>query len=203
MNDPAARVNASTPFPGYFGYEAARRPFSYDIFLSSSDEVKDLRNVVHDLVTHSFGPALKAYSEAQLEVVRWEQALSEMRAGETINDRFVRAAVECHHTLVLLMTHLGSGTREEIEAVVAKERPISILRFDPPPGHQSEFDGSEIDAFIKELEANGTPISCEMCGQPGSEGAFQSVSKTLAGLMMAFYVKYLEESKPSLEESRG
>lgn len=186
-------------FPG-FDYKPARRPYSYDIFLSSSDEVAFLRDRVEDLIRKSFTVALSLYSNAQVSIVRWEQAVAGGLPGETLNDVFVRTALECHHTLVLLMTHLGPGTREEVEAVVKANKPLSIVRFELPKGHSSEHDPREIDAFI---DALGKPYMYERCGPPNSVSAWQGLSKTLAAITIGMYKKFLDETTDPMSELRG
>lgn len=189
-------------FPG-FDYTAARRPFTYDVFLSSSGEVATLRDEVEELVLRAFSPALAHYGNAQINVVRWEQALAQQQPGETVNETFVRTALSCHHTLVLLMTHLGPGTREEVEAVIEQGRPVSIVRFAPPTDHMSDFDASEIDDFIQGFKDRGIPVLYEPCDEPRSKKAWEALSKTLAGIALGAYRKYLDETKQPLSELRG
>jgi hypothetical protein len=189
-------------FPGV-DYGSARRPHTYDIFLSSSEEVAQLRDEVEELVMRSFNPALGLYANAELHIVRWEQALANRAPGESLNDLFVRAVGECKHTLVLLMTHLGPGTREEVEEAIDRDLPISIVRFDAPPDHESEFDPAEIDVFIRSLEERGKPVLYRPCGSPGSKTAAEALSQTFASIMLAAYKAFLTETRDPLVESRG
>jgi hypothetical protein len=188
------------PFYPGFDYRPARRPHTYDLFLSSSNEVTAVRDQVEQLADQAFAKALGAYANADLSVIRWEQAISGQMPGESLNDLFVRMALNCHHTLVLLMTHLGPGTREEVEAVVEKGLPISIIRFDPPRNHSSEYDPGEVDAFIAGLPRR---IKYESCGPPTSASAWRAMSKTLAAITLGMYRKYIEETTEDLRELRG
>lgn len=171
-------------FPA-FRYEAPDRPHSFRLFLSSSDEVAPLRERVDMLVHRSFNPALRSFSRAEIQVVRWEDLLANRQQGESSNDVFIRAAKESHHTLVLLMTHLGQGTREEVTAVATEtDRPLSILRFDPPSGYASGYDPHAIDEFVEPLVERHALIYAR-CGQADSERGWQGLVKLLSGVTLA------------------
>jgi hypothetical protein len=198
-------IDADTGPPFFVGaaYGKARRPFTYDIFLSSSSEVKDLRDEVEELAMRSFSPALGLYANAGLNVVRWEQAQSGQVEGESVNGVFVRVVSECHHTLVLLMTHLGEGTREEVQEAIERDLPISIVRFEPWPDYESGFDPAEIDAFMKGFNDRGKPVLYRPCGPPGSPSAVRALSQTFAEITLGAYTSFLRETRDPLVEERG
>jgi hypothetical protein len=98
------------------------------------------------------------------------------------------------------MTHLGTGTREEVEAVVHAGLPISIIRFGVPRNHTSVHDPAEIDTFIAGL---GRPLKYEACGPPNSASAWEALSKTLSAITLGMYRKYLQETAEDLRELRG
>jgi hypothetical protein len=202
VDDLASASTGGPFFPGV-SYGPARRPYTYDIFLASSGEVADQRDDVEELVMRAFSPALGHYSEADLHIVRWEQALPDRLPDESIDEFFVRVVRKCKHTVVLLMTHLGQGTRAEVQAAIEKNLPVSIIRFDPPDGHESEYDPAEIDEFLKEFQEQGKPVVYKPCGPPGSPTAAEALSHVFASIMLGAYRSFLAESKDALVESRG
>lgn len=93
------------------------------LFLSSGDDVLDLRRLVHRTVEEAINPVLRARGIAvRLDLDGWDRtAAHRVPPGETVNTEFVARACAAHLVLGLLHEKLGDGTREELEAVLAKE----------------------------------------------------------------------------------
>src|SRR5690348_7068086 len=108
---------------------------SLTVFLSSSDEVKALRNRVDRIIHEVINPQLASLpgdAAPELTLVRWEQSEAKKPSGGSVNAEFVRSAVASHVTFVLLQTQIRKGTREELEAVIdLPDVQLSVLRFAP------------------------------------------------------------------------
>jgi hypothetical protein len=93
------------------------------LFLSSGDDVLDLRRLVHRTVEEAINPVLRARGiPVRLDLDGWDRtAAHRVPPGETVNTEFVARACAAHLVLGLLHEKLGDGTREELEAVLAKE----------------------------------------------------------------------------------
>jgi hypothetical protein len=105
---------------------------SYTIFLSSADDAAALRVRVKRLVEESFNPQLlEAQSQFTIRLDMWERSAAQRPPpGKTSNDIFVERALNSDVLLVLLLDRLGTGTQEEIEAVLeTDEVQLSILHF--------------------------------------------------------------------------
>lgn len=122
------------------------------MFLSSGEDARELRDLVHALVDDVVNQELKqAGSTIRLSVTAWDRiAAGRALEGETVNARFVRLARTSSLTLCLLIATLGQGTREEIEAVLhTDDVELSVLWFversDPWPE-------CEVADFLDELK---------------------------------------------------
>ena len=93
------------------------------LFLSSGDDVLELRRLVHRTVEEAINPVLRARGiPVRLDLDGWDRtAAHRVPPGETVNTEFVARACASHLVLGLLHEKLGDGTREELEAVLAKE----------------------------------------------------------------------------------
>jgi hypothetical protein len=93
------------------------------VFLSSGDDLKHLRNLVSKLAHESVNEMLnKHHLPLRLQVSRWEFSTPHRVAGdETVNSEFVERARATQLLLCLLHEELGDGTREELEAALGQE----------------------------------------------------------------------------------
>jgi hypothetical protein len=93
------------------------------IFLSSGDDVLELRELVNRLVEESVNPVLRQNElSVRVEVDGWDRtAAHRVPSGEKTNTEFVRRACNAHLVLGILRDELGDGTREELEAALEKD----------------------------------------------------------------------------------
>jgi hypothetical protein len=94
----------------------------FQVFLSSADEVRDLRDLTDELVRTAVGsPLLRLGIPVRFDVDRWERsAPHRILPGATTNEEFVARAKHAHLVLCLLGDDLRPGTREELEAALAE-----------------------------------------------------------------------------------
>lgn len=93
------------------------------VFLSSGDDVLELRELVYRTVEDAVNPVLRTRGiPVRLDLDGWDRTPAHrVPPGETVNTEFVGRACASHLVLGLLHKKLGEGTREELEAVLAKE----------------------------------------------------------------------------------
>lgn len=95
----------------------------FRIFLSSGDDLLELRNMVDRLVQDAINAVLMHKNPpVRFEVDRWERtAPHRLRPGESANSEFVARAVAADLVLSLVLDELGNGTREELEAALDED----------------------------------------------------------------------------------
>jgi hypothetical protein len=123
----------------------------YTVFLSSGEDARELRELVHALVDNVVNQELKqAGSNVRLSVTAWDRvAAGRALEGETVNDRFVRLARASSLALCLLIARLGQGTREEIAAVLdTADVELAVLWF----VERDSWPESEVGNFLKSLK---------------------------------------------------
>jgi hypothetical protein len=92
------------------------------VFLSSGDDVLELRKLVKMVIDDAINPVLLELGiPIRLELDIWERTAGHrVPAGEGPNDEFVRRACAAHLVLAILDQVVGPGTREELDAVIAE-----------------------------------------------------------------------------------
>lgn len=93
------------------------------VFLSSGDDLKALRNLVSKLANEAVNEMLNKHQlPVRLQVGRWELSTPHRVAGgQTVNSEFVDKARATQLLLCLLHEELGDGTREELEAALEQQ----------------------------------------------------------------------------------
>ncbi len=170
MNSPSAPPPDSGP-----PLSAGPRPQELTIFLSSGDDALEARDCIEGLVERVFNPQLRRTNAPfRFAVERWErEAAQRNEPGEGTNDRFVRMAREADMTVALLLERLGSGTREELQAVLDEtNRQIKPLWFVAPHTHPE----SDVATF---LEEHADMLLHEKLGEIGSTESWEGIVKVL------------------------
>jgi hypothetical protein len=92
------------------------------VFLSSGDDLKALRDLVSKLANEAVNEMLNRHElPVRLQVGRWELSTPHRVAGgQTVNTEFVEKARATQLLLCLLHEELGDGTREELEAALGQ-----------------------------------------------------------------------------------
>ena len=157
---------------------APTRP-TYRIFLSSGDDATALRQRIDDLIIEAVNSQLlQANVNLRLEVDRWERtAAATNNPGESTNEQFVKRAVESQLTLALLRSRIGQGTREEIEAALEAEQPVSVLWFVP----RKSRPRSQVAAF---LESKQEHLYFDKTGRPDEEASWHGIVRVLLRLVL-------------------
>ena len=146
----------------------------YQIFLSSGDDARDLRDRVDGLVYRAINPQLRQTGvPVRFEVDRWERSAAQRTPdGETTNHQFVQRARAANLTLALLLDSLGNGTREELEAVLADQSELSALWF-VPKEHEPD---SEVAGWLsRQIEA----LYYDKVGLPGDPESWEGIMRVL------------------------
>ncbi len=166
----------------------------YTLFLSSSDEVAELRDRVESLVARAFNPLLEEHSDAHIRLRRWEQEMPQKAASRArVNEIFVEWVRKSHLTLVLLRSHLGSGTKEELEAALEEALvQLSVIRFAADP----RAPRPNPDAIAEFLKPHRDALLFAESGLPDSDEAWQALVKTLFGFALAV----VDESRRTRDE---
>lgn len=156
------------------------RPPTYRVFLSSGDDASVLRNRVDALVTEAINSQLReAGVNLRLEVDRWERtAAASNNPHESTNDQFVRRALESNLTLALLISKMGEGTREEIEATLDAEQTVSVLWFVPRDSNPN----SQVADFLK---PNRGRLYYDKTGRPEDDASWHGIVRVLFQVVLA------------------
>lgn len=152
---------------------------TYRIFLSSGDDAADLRDRIDALIVEAVNSQLlQANINLRLEVDRWERtAAATNNPGESTNDQFVKRALESQLTLALLLRKVGEGTREEIEATLEAEQPVSALWFVP----RKSKPKSEVAKF---LEPQRDLLYFDKTGRPTEDASWHGIVRILLQLVL-------------------
>jgi hypothetical protein len=171
MNSPPG----PSPPQDYSPLSAGLRLQELKIFLSSGDDALEARDCIEGLVNRVFNPQLRRTNVPfRFAVERWEhEAAQRNRPGESTNDRFVKKAREADMTIALLLERLGTGTREELQAVLDEtNHQIKPLWFVAPHSHPE----SDVATF---LEENADILLHEKLGEIGSTVCWEGIVKVL------------------------
>lgn len=154
----------------------------YTVFLSSANDAIELRQRVDGLFHNVVQPALKsAGADIRFHLDMWEKTEPRrLEDEETIDDEFVERAVASDLLLTLIVERLGSGTRKEIEAVLASDREISLLWFVDGDEHPDTPAGN----FMKQLSEEGV-LRYRKAGRPGTNESWESIVTVLLAAILA------------------
>lgn len=124
---------------------------TYNIFLSSGSDTKSLRDLVERMVEIISKQFAHEGLPLRFETSRWEDFAAGKAASENLNDLFVACARDSHLTMVLLLTKVGKGTREEIEGVLdKKDVQLAVVWCRHPDG----LDDKDVQAFLESHKGN-------------------------------------------------
>jgi hypothetical protein len=152
---------------------------TFRIFISSGDDAAELRERVAGLIDKAVNSQLSQLGiSLRLEVDRWEHTAPDTNeTGETTNERFVKRALDCDLTLALLMSKLGPGTREEIEATLAAGKELKVLWFVP----RRSRPRSEVARFLEPL---GGRIYYDKTGKPEDDESWHGIVRALLQIVL-------------------
>lgn len=159
----------------------------YEIFISSSDECRPARTLCREIIQAVINPPLsREPGIPMLEPVMWEDALPQrIEEDESVNDFFVRVALECHATIVLLESTLGAGTREEVLALlgrpVAERKPLAIVAFAPRSGQART---TELASFLGQI-GRASNVLYASTGPMDSQEAVMTLAKVTCGFALS------------------
>ena len=154
----------------------------YEVFISSANECAPARTLCREIIYGAVNPTLGTERGAPMLVpVMWEDALPQRVEGETINDFFVRVALECHATIVLFESVLGAGTKDEVLALLERPRseqtPLAVIAFEPTDGR---IRSAELTGFLQ-LIGQVAGILYASTGSMNSQDAAVTVAKVTWG----------------------
>jgi hypothetical protein len=164
----------------------------YTVFLSSANDVIALRERVDGLIHNAVQPVLKRVSvDARFLLDMWEKTEPrKLDDDETIDDEFVKRAVDSDLVVTLVLDRLGSGTQKEIEAVLASDTEIAMLWFVELDEHPDTPAGK----FLTKLAEEGV-LRYNKAGRPDSNGSWEAIVRVLLRAI-------LTALKPKEEEYR-
>lgn len=151
--------------------------FEVKIFISSSsqEEVLPLRERIKNLVAVVNQQLLNCRLTLRVITVYWEGVAAQRALTGHPNDEFIQMAVECNHTIALLVRSLRPGTEEEILAVLnTTDVELSVMIF-PPGGDMTSID-DDLNQFIVD---HGDDIIYQNCGSVDSDTAWLSLTGTV------------------------
>lgn len=97
---------------------AGKQTRTFTLFLSSGTDATPWRDRIETLLLTISKQFAHEGSRLRFEVDRWEQAAPQRAYAGTVNDIFVDRARQSDLTLLLLLSEVRPGTREEFEAVL-------------------------------------------------------------------------------------
>jgi hypothetical protein len=167
------------------------------IFISSSSdaEVEPLRTKIQKLVEVVSEQLIS--SGARLRVVSrvWERESARRGSTDHINDEFIKIARGSQHFIALLVTHLRSGTKEEIEAVIKDpDIELSLLVF-PVDGDLNNSD-VEVHELLDEYKE---VIAYSICCDPTDDEVWVELTRVILYAVM----RYLIPQEPPMFETRA
>lgn len=164
---------------------------TYTLFLSSADDewTEKLRVRVKRLIEDVINPRLGGYRESgvRLALDMWEREAAQRTApGERVNDLFVERAKASQLTMVLLLDEIRPGTRQELDAALAQLGvQVALLIFDRPEGPLDAQRFQELKDYIEALRARDDIFYDGRCGEPDSDDAWLSLTRTLIDFTFA------------------
>jgi hypothetical protein len=148
----------------------------YSVFVSSGDDLVDQRGMVKGIAENSVNPSLAEHNhKVRLEAELWEKSPPRRLFGrETIDDEFVAKAKASDLVMTLLWARLGSGTRKEIEAVLATRTELSLLWFVNRTEQPRTSAAKYLGKLIKRQE-----LRLKRAGRPGEAQNAEVISRVL------------------------
>ena len=181
------------------------RVAEFIIFLSSSNELREVRDRIEAITERSINPLLFERSvRIRIRIDRWEHSVPKRVKTERANELFVEQALNSHLTIVLLQDRLGPGTREELEALLAEPvrgaapsdppgRPdLALIRF-TPSSSAKDADLAEIEDFLKLNEEKMIYAGPDDAGDPESDKSWFVIFRVLLGAVITAYQADSEE----------
>jgi len=158
---------------------AFTNPDEFVIFLSSGDDALRLRDLVEQLAQEAVNPELlQAQLGVRLIIDRWERTAPGRTAGEAVNSWFVRRATTSSLALCLLIRRLGTGTREEIEAVLGTDGvDLSVIWF----VDRTTWPRTAVGSF---LDRHKDHLYIDRAGPPTEAGAAVALVRLLLHVVM-------------------
>lgn len=159
---------------------------TYVVFLSSGDDLAELRNGVAKLINEVISPELLEHGTGvQLSVSRWEYTPAQRATGVRLNEDFVRLALDSHLTMVLIRDELRPGTEEEFKAVITEGGPnrpeLSVFWFEPTnriqPKEETRIQNL-LDRYRDKIRYVGHPP----LGKPSEATSWMEIFRTLIHL---------------------
>jgi len=145
------------------------------VFLSSGDDLKQLRDLVSKLVNDAVNVILNKHDQpVRIEIGRWElSAPHRVAPGETVNSEFVGRARASQLLLCLLHQELGTGTQEELEAALAEENvEVAVIWC----VQDSEWPETPAGQWLREHEDD---LFIDRAGPPDTSGPPTAIVRTL------------------------
>lgn len=155
----------------------------YRVFISSSNDASDVRRRLRGLIDDVFNPALMQGGwPFVLHADMWERTAAKKVAGKNVNEQFVDRALESNLTIVALIDHLRGGTKQELEAVLAKgEVELSVLRLSAKPREKAAKDS--VGKYLTSIQDKIFYYSLTDQG-PDSEDAWFEIVRQLLSLVL-------------------
>jgi hypothetical protein len=155
-------------------------PDTYTVFVSSGDDVQELRGRIKRLTQLLSEQLHLAGSGVSLRPILWEDVVAQ--TGQTrLNEVFVELARSSHLTIVLLQCEVRPGTQEELEAVLEEgDIQVAVLRFIPDGGCES------VDPVIEFLEDRKDDfVLYNSWGPAESDDGWFALARVLFSLVIA------------------
>jgi hypothetical protein len=166
------------------------------VFLSSGDDLKQLRNLVSKLVNEAVNVTLNKHDQpVRIEIGRWElSAPHRVAPGETVNSEFVARARASQLLLCLLHHDLGAGTREELEAALAEANvDVAVIWC----VEDSEWPETSAGRWLREHKDD---LFIDRAGPPDTSGPSAAIVRAL--LDVAFTALSQVQSEGLMHETR-
>ena len=150
----------------------------YRVFFSSATECDWAREHCLRLVEVANGFLPDRF---QIKVVRWEDDPPQQVHGESLQERYVRAALSCHAAVVLLQHELRPGTRAEVDALLelpTTSRELLTVVFEPEAGGSRSADVDDLLGRLRDAEVRYDPT-----GNQATAEAYLSLTRVTLQLM--------------------
>lgn len=146
----------------------------YCVFVSSGDDAVELRNRVDGLIRNAVDPGLAAH-QIRFDADLWEQKPPRRLSGrETVDDEFVRRALNSDLVMTLLLAKLGNGTKKEIEAVLNSPTELKALWF----VNRDEAPQTEVAKYLGKL-ARQQKLRYRRAGRPETPESSEAIVQVL------------------------
>lgn len=151
----------------------------YTVFVSSGDDALKLRDRVSGLIEKAINPILAQHEiDIRLEADLWDRdEPRRLGPGETIDDQFVKRAVASNLVMTLLLDVLGSGTKKEIEAVMASDTELAALWF----VNRDEKPETPVSEYLKELQER---VRYRKAGRPATNESWEAIVQVLLSAVL-------------------